>query len=86
MKITINGETVGTEHLNQWKLKRISKVLKTINRKIAPAETAEEANAELSEIKQAYSYGEMLALLKGRLSPRCFDDESDERPPRNTRG
>lgn len=72
MTIKINRKVISMQHLDQWKLKRIPKVLRNLNRKTVLTGSATERMQKLTEIKLQYSSQDIRRALRHKLALSTF--------------
>lgn len=72
MRIKIDGAPVSQGRLNRWRVKRVLKTARVLGQSVQNSGDAAGMNTQLTEIKLKYSYDEMHALLKARLSLSAF--------------
>lgn len=68
MKIRIDGKPFTKDEQDEWKRKRVKKVLKNLNKRLADEEDADVLCERLTEIKLSMSYEEIVSCIRVKLA------------------
>lgn len=68
MRIVIDGTEFTENELNEWKKRRIKKVLRNLKSNIIPSDNIDMLNAALTTVKMGLSYNDITCLLKKKLA------------------
>ena len=68
MKICIDGKPFTKGEQDEWKRKRVKKVLKNLNKRLADEEDADVLCERLTELKLSMSYEEIVSCIRVKLA------------------
>lgn len=68
MFIIIDGKPISEKQVDQWRLARIPKALRTMKRTLDTTGNLDVVQNDLTEMKLEYSYPEMYNILRGQLT------------------
>lgn len=68
MYIKVNEKEISERQINEWRLTRIPKALRTIKRTLPRTRNTTDMMNKLTDIKLTFSYDDMYGILKGKLN------------------